>query len=58
MLGTRFVRIALVAQLTGYTEKAIRRKIEEGVWLEGAIGLEPTNAGRKGSTGARLTSSI
>ena len=23
------------AELTGYSEKAIRRKIEDGVWLEG-----------------------
>jgi hypothetical protein len=23
------------AELSGYTEKAIRRKIEEGIWLEG-----------------------
>ncbi|MGC4080277.1 MAG: excisionase [Rubrivivax sp.] len=30
-----YVRIWLAAQLTGYTEKAIRRKISEGVWREG-----------------------
>ena len=35
MPAARFVRIPLASQLTGYTEKAIRRKIEEGVWLEG-----------------------
>lgn len=34
-MTARFVRIALAATLTGYTEKAIRRKIEEGVWIEG-----------------------
>lgn len=27
--------IALAAQALGLTEKAIRRKIEEGVWVEG-----------------------
>ncbi len=31
----RFVRIRLAAAITGLTEKAIRRKIERGVWLEG-----------------------
>lgn len=30
-----YVTIALAAQITGLTEKAIRRKIEEGKWLEG-----------------------
>jgi hypothetical protein len=29
------VTIERAAQLTGYSEKAIRRKIEEGVWREG-----------------------
>lgn len=27
--------VALAAQALGLTEKAIRRKIEEGVWVEG-----------------------
>lgn len=31
----RFVTIELGAAVTGLTEKAIRRKIEEGVWVEG-----------------------
>ena len=31
----RFVRIRLAAAIMGLTEKAIRRKIERGVWLEG-----------------------
>jgi hypothetical protein len=31
----KYVRITKFAQDTGYTEKAVRRKIEEGVWLEG-----------------------
>jgi len=30
-----YVTIALAAQQTGYSEKAIRRKIESGVWVEG-----------------------
>jgi hypothetical protein len=28
------VRIAVASRLTGYSQKAIRRKIESGVWLE------------------------
>jgi hypothetical protein len=31
----RFVVIPLGAAVTGLTEKAIRRKIDEGVWREG-----------------------
>jgi hypothetical protein len=27
--------IPLFCQLTGYSEKAVRRKIEEGIWLQG-----------------------
>lgn len=34
-MSARFVRIPLAETLTGYTQKAIRRKIEDGVWLEG-----------------------
>ncbi|GAB3647357.1 excisionase [Ramlibacter alkalitolerans] len=30
----RFVTLGLAAIVTGYTEKALRRKIEEGVWLQ------------------------
>lgn len=30
-----YVTVKLAAQITGLTEKAIRRKIEEGKWLEG-----------------------
>jgi len=30
-----YVTIGLAASITGLTEKAIRRKIEEGKWLEG-----------------------
>ncbi|KJA11314.1 excisionase [Acidovorax temperans] len=31
----RFVTIRLYALISGHTEKAIRRKMERGVWLEG-----------------------
>jgi len=31
----RFVTVHLAEKLTGLTEKAIRRKIEDGVWLQG-----------------------
>ena len=33
----------LFCALTGYTEKAVRRKIEEGIWLQGGTsGRRPT----------------
>lgn len=32
-----YVRISLAATITGYTEKAIRRKIADGVWREGDV---------------------
>ncbi len=35
MTATRYVRLPLFERLTGYTQKAVRRKSEEGVWLEG-----------------------
>lgn len=31
----RWILLPLFCSLTGYTEKAVRRKIEEGFWLEG-----------------------
>lgn len=31
----RYIRLPLFEAVTGYTEKAVRRKIDEGVWLEG-----------------------
>ncbi len=31
----RFVLINKFCDLTGYTDKAVRRKIEEQVWVEG-----------------------
>lgn len=30
--AARYVRVALAVQLTGYSDKAIRRKMEDGVW--------------------------
>ncbi|WP_396330408.1 excisionase [Burkholderia anthina] len=30
-----YVTVALAAMITGLTEKAIRRKIEDGKWLDG-----------------------
>ena len=30
-----YVTVALFAAVTGLTEKAVRRKIEEGKWIEG-----------------------
>lgn len=33
--ASRYVRIPLAAALTGLTERAIEKKIEDGVWLEG-----------------------
>lgn len=30
----KYVKLPLFEALTGYTEKAVRRKIEEGHWLE------------------------
>ena len=32
---TRYVLIAKFSELTGYSEKAVRRKIEDGVWVQG-----------------------
>lgn len=33
--GADYVTIPVAAAMTGYSPKAIRRKIEAGVWLEG-----------------------
>ena len=33
--ASRYVRIPLAAALTGLTERAIEKKIEDGVWIEG-----------------------
>ena len=43
--AARYIRLPLFERLTGYTQKAVRRKIETGVWLEG---LEPTQVGKQG----------
>jgi hypothetical protein len=32
--SARYVTVALAAVKTGFTEKAIRKKIEDGVWVE------------------------
>lgn len=33
--ASRYVRIPLAAAITGLSEKAIEKKIESGIWLEG-----------------------
>lgn len=33
--AARYIRLPLFEKITGYTQKAVRRKIEDGVWLEG-----------------------
>lgn len=35
VVSSRYVRLPRFEELTGYTQKAVRRKIEEGVWMEG-----------------------
>lgn len=37
MAHDRYVVIKLAAELTGYTAKAIQRKIQDGVWPEGVM---------------------
>lgn len=34
-LKMKYVLIPLFCALTGYTEKAVRRKIEDGKWIQG-----------------------
>jgi len=36
----RHVTIRRFAQIAGYTEKAVRRKIESGVWLEDEVWIK------------------
>jgi hypothetical protein len=36
----KWVRISKAALDTGYTEKAIRSKIQNGVWLQGVIWIK------------------
>jgi len=52
MTGARYVRIKRFAELTGYTEKAIYRKIADGVWIHGreyrrAPGRQPLHRSRR-----------
>ncbi|QDX82861.1 hypothetical protein B9N43_05625 [Denitratisoma sp. DHT3] len=35
LLSTRYVRLKLFSELTGYSVKALQRKIEDGIWREG-----------------------
>jgi hypothetical protein len=35
MTTARYVRVSKFAELTGYSEKAVYRKIEDGVWRLG-----------------------
>ena len=35
MALSRYVRVKKFAELTGYTEKAIYHKIENGTWIQG-----------------------
>jgi hypothetical protein len=35
MTSPRYVRVRKFAEISGCTEKAIHRKVEEGVWLLG-----------------------
>ena len=39
LLSSRYVLLALAAQMTGYTVKAMERKIERGDWIEGKVWL-------------------
>ena len=34
-MSKRYVLIRKFCEETGYTDKAVRRKIEEGIWVEG-----------------------
>lgn len=34
-IQVEWVLLPMFCSLTGYTEKAVRRKIEDGVWLQG-----------------------
>ncbi|ANY17245.1 MULTISPECIES: hypothetical protein [Alcaligenaceae] len=40
-----YVTIALAATITGLTEKAIRRKIEAGKWIEGREWIRSCDGG-------------
>ena len=47
MINVRFVTIEKMAELTGYTHKAIEKKIDNGIWKHG-------NEWRKAPDGRRL----
>ncbi len=34
-MTARYIKLQVFESLTGYTQKAVRRKIEEGIWREG-----------------------
>jgi hypothetical protein len=36
-MNPRYVLIKKFCEITGYTDKAVRRKIEEGIWIEGQV---------------------
>jgi hypothetical protein len=35
MVHLQWVLIPVFSAMTGYTDKAVRRKLEDGVWIEG-----------------------
>lgn len=35
LVASRYVRIVKFSELTGYSVKAVSRKIEDGIWIEG-----------------------
>ena len=39
-MTVRFVQIRKFEELTGYTEKAVRRKIEDGVWGQNRVWIK------------------
>jgi hypothetical protein len=34
-IQVEYVLIPVFCEITGYSEKAVRRKIEDGIWIEG-----------------------
>ncbi len=48
VLPVRYVTLSRFEGLTGYTQKAARRKIEDGVWIEG---FELAAQGFRGNNG-------
>lgn len=34
-MTVRYIRVSKFTEQTGFSDKAVRRKIEDGVWLEG-----------------------